>query len=64
METLLDTIGLTGGELTQILITITVLLVALILVRTMFRLTAALFRVGCFVVILVGGTLLVLNLLN
>lgn len=64
MDVLLDAIGLTGAELTQILVVIAVLLVALILIRTMFRLTAALFRVGCFVVILVGATLLVLNLLN
>ncbi|MEM7113199.1 MAG: hypothetical protein AAF614_12260 [Chloroflexota bacterium] len=64
MDALLDAIGLTGAELTQILVVIAVLVVALIVLRTMFRLTAALFRAGCFVVVLVGIALLMLYLFN
>lgn len=64
MDTLLDAIGLTSAELTQILIVIAVLLVVLFVIRTMFRLTAALFRAGCFVIVLVGVALLMLYLFN
>jgi hypothetical protein len=64
MDALLDSIGLTGGELTNILIIIAVLLVGLFLVRAMFRLTATLFRLGCFVVILIAVVMLWLNLFN
>ena len=64
MDALLETIGLTGAELTQILVVLAVLLIALFLLRTMFRLTAALFRVGCFVVVLIGIGLVAVNLFN
>ena len=64
MDTLLATIGLTSGELTQILIIIAILLAGLFVVRAMFRLTATLFRLGCFVVVLIAIAMLWLNLFN
>lgn len=64
MDALLDAIGLTSGELTQTLVIIAILLVGLFLVRAMFRLTATLFRLGCFVVILIAVAMLWLNLFN
>ncbi|MEZ4510918.1 MAG: hypothetical protein R3C62_03500 [Chloroflexota bacterium] len=64
MDALLDAIGLTSGDLTQILVIIAILLVGLFVVRGMFRLTATLFRLGCLVVIIIAVLMLWLKLFN
>jgi hypothetical protein len=64
MDELLNTIGLASGELTQIVIVAVVLLVGLFLLRVLFKLTATLFRVGCFAVLFIVAAVFVMNLLN
>jgi predicted phage tail protein len=64
MNDLLSAIGLASGELTQIIILAVVLVVGLFLVRVVFKLTATLFRVGCFAILFIVGAVFVLNLLN
>jgi hypothetical protein len=64
MDELLNTIGLASGELTQIVIVAVVLLVGLFLLRVLFKLTATLFRVGCFAILFIVAAVFVMNLLN
>lgn len=64
MDELLNTIGLASGELTQIVILAVVLLVGLFLLRVLFKLTATLFRVGCFAILFIVAAVFVMNLLN
>ncbi len=64
MADLLTSFGLTSGELTTMITLAVALLVGLFLVRTLFKLTATLFRVGCFAVLFVVTAVFVLNLLN
>lgn len=64
MTELLDAIGLASGEVNQIIILAVVLLVGLFLVRTLFKLTKTLFRVGCFAILFIVVAVFVLNLLN
>lgn len=64
MIELLNTIGLAPGEVNQMIILAVVLLVGLFLVRTLFKLTATLFRVGCFAILFIVAAVFVINLLN
>jgi hypothetical protein len=64
MDELLNTIGLASGELTQIVIVAVVLLAGLFLLRVLFKLTATLFRVGCFAILFIVAAVFVMNLLN
>lgn len=64
METLLASLGLTMGELVGIAILTVALLIGLFLLRIIFRLTKNLFRLGCFVVLLLVGAVFALGLLS
>ena len=64
MNDLLKAIGLASGEVTQLIVLAVVLLVGLFLLRLMFKLTATLFRVGCFAVLFIVAAVFVMNLLN
>lgn len=64
MEALLNSIELTSGEFTQIIILALVLLVGLFVLRVAFKLTASLFRLGCLGVLFILAAFFVLNLLN
>lgn len=61
---LFETIGLASAELTQMIVLGVILLVGLFLARIAFKLTAALFRIGCFGIIFILGAVFILNLLN
>lgn len=64
MNDLLNSIGLASGEVTQLIVLAVVLLVGLFLLRMLFKLTATLFRVGCFAILFIVAAVFVLNLLN
>jgi hypothetical protein len=64
MNDLLNSIGLASTEVTQLIILAVVLLVGLFLLRLVFKLTATLFRVGCFAVLFIVAAVFVMNLLN
>lgn len=64
MSELLNSIGLASGEVTQLIVLAVVLLVGLFLLRMVFKLTATLFRVGCFAILFIVAAVFVLNLLN
>lgn len=64
MEDLLAQIGLTPNELMQMVILAVILLVGLVLARIALRLTAALLRIGCFIVLMIITAVFILNLLN
>lgn len=64
METLLQTLGLTSDEFFNLLIIAVAAVIALGILRVMFRLTATLVRMGCAVVVIGLGVLFVLNILN
>ena len=64
MNELLNSIGLASGEVAQLIILAAVLLVGLFLLRVLFKLTATLFRVGCFAILFIVAAVFVLNLLN
>ena len=61
MESLLASLGLTMGELIGIAILAAALLVGLFLLRMLFRLTKNLFRLGCFVILLLVAAVFVLR---
>lgn len=64
MNDFLNSIGLASGEVTQLIILAVVLLVGLFLLRLVFKLTATLFRVGCFAILFIVAAVFVMNLLN
>lgn len=64
MDSLLETIGLTSGELTQLIVLAGILIVGLFLARVALKLTAALFRIGCFAVILIVAAVFALKMFN
>jgi hypothetical protein len=64
MDALSGLIGVTSAELTQLIILSVVLLVGLFLARTILKLTATLFRIGCFFIALIVLAVFVANLLN
>jgi hypothetical protein len=64
MDVLAELLGLLPGELMQLIILGIVLFVGLILVRVLFRLTATLFRLGCFFILLIVGGVFFLRLFS
>lgn len=62
MEALAELLGLTAAGLTQLIILGAILLVALLVLRVIFRLTATLFRVGCFGILLIVAAVFFLQL--
>ncbi|RMG90025.1 MAG: hypothetical protein D6706_20355 [Chloroflexi bacterium] len=64
METIANFLGLTVSELTQLIILVIVLIAGLILLRVLFKLTAALFRLGCFLILLIVTAVLIISWLN
>ncbi|MCA9961511.1 MAG: hypothetical protein R3E31_06400 [Chloroflexota bacterium] len=63
MEGLAELLGVTVAQLTQLATLAVVLFVGLILLRVFMKLTATLFRVGCFGIILIVAAVYVLRLL-
>ena len=63
MEFLAET-GITQLDLMNIIAIVVVLLVVLALVRVVFRVTRSIFRMGCAIIFLVAGILLLLSYLN
>lgn len=64
MDALLESIGLTSGEFTQMLVLGVLLLVGLIMARVALKLTATLFRIGCFGIFLIVAILFFFNILG
>ena len=64
MDALSQLVGLAPQQLTQLIILAAVLMVGLFLLRFFLKLTATLFRVGCFGVLLILAAVYVLSLLN
>ena len=64
MDTLLEMIGLTSAELSRIVTLAIILLVLLIVGRVALKLTATLFRVGCFTILLIVGAVYVISRMN
>ncbi|MCA9972278.1 MAG: hypothetical protein KC425_18780 [Anaerolineales bacterium] len=64
MENLSQLVGLAPEQLTQLLILAVVLIVGLFVLRVFLKLTATLFRLGCFVVLLIVAAVYVLSLLG
>jgi hypothetical protein len=64
MDALSGLVGLNTAELTQLIILAAVLVVGLFVLRVAFRLTATLFRVGCFGILLIVAAVYLFNLLG
>ena len=62
MDALLQTMGLTSAEMVQFVALGLILLVGLVVLRVIFRMTAALFRVGCFAALLLLAAVLALSM--
>lgn len=56
--------GISTGELTQLVVIAIALVVILIIARLAFRLTAALFRIGCAAVLVIAGAFALIYYLN
>ena len=64
MDAFLQSIGLTFEELTRLIIIGIAALIALGILRVMFRLTATLLRMGCAVIIIGLAVLFFVNIFN
>lgn len=64
MDALLEFIGLTGAEFTRVVILGIVLLVLLIVGRVFLKLTATLFKVGCFTILLIVGAVYLISIMS
>jgi len=64
MDSLSTLLGLTGSELTQLVVLGIVLFMVLILARLALKLTAALFRIGCFGIFLILAALFAIRALS
>ena len=64
MDSLLAQYGLTQTDLLNIIAIVVVLLVVLGVLRTLFRWTKNLVRMGCFFIFLIAGILFFLSYLN
>lgn len=64
MTELLNAIGLASGDATQLVILAAALLIGLFLLRMAFKLTAALFRLGCLAILFIVAATFVFKLLN
>jgi hypothetical protein len=64
MEALSELIGITGPELTRLIYLGVILLILLIVGRMALKLTATLFRVGCFTIFLIVGAVYLISLMS
>ena len=64
MDVLLNTIGLTTQELTQLVVVAVLLIVGLGALRMFAKMAKSMVRMGCAVIILIVVGLFVLNVLN
>jgi hypothetical protein len=63
MNAFLELIGLTSAEFTRIVTLGIVLLVILIVGRVALKLTATLFKIGCFTILLVIGAIYIISVM-
>jgi hypothetical protein len=64
MDSLSAFLGLTGSELTQLVVLGVVLFIVLFLARVALKLTATLFRIGCFGIFLILAALFVMRVIG
>lgn len=64
MESVSQLVGLAPQQLTQLIMLAVVLVAGLVVLRVFLKLTATLFRVGCFAVLLIVAAVYVLSLLG
>lgn len=64
MDQLLQTIGLTMGDFTTLAVLAAVLLIGLFLLRILFKITATLLRVGCFLILFILFAAFILMILT
>ena len=62
MDSIAQLVGLNAAELTQLIILAAVLIVGLFVLRTVLKLTAAIFRIGCFGIIFIVAAVFFLQL--
>ena len=60
----MEQFGLSGSELTQIILLVGALLIGLFLLRILFRVTAAVLRLGCLAIGVVAVVFVLFALLN
>lgn len=63
MNAFLELIGLTSAEFTRIVTLGIILLVILIVGRVALKLTATLFKIGCFTILLVVGAIYIISIM-
>ncbi len=63
MNAFLELIGLTSAEFTRIVTLGIILLVILIVGRVALKLTATLFKIGCFTILLVIGAIYIISVM-
>ncbi len=61
MESIAELFGLTSQEFIQLLVIGVVLLIGLFVLRTAFKLTTTLLRVGCICIILIVGVIFLMQ---
>jgi hypothetical protein len=64
MDGIAEFLGINGEQLTQIVTLGVVLLILLVVGRVALKLTATLFKVGCFPILLSVGAVYLINLLS
>lgn len=64
MDSIAQLVGLDAAQLMQLLILAVVLLVGLFVLRAVLKLTAAIFRLGCFGILFIVVAVFVLQLLG
>lgn len=64
MNSIAQLVGLDAAQLMQLLILAVVLLVGLFVLRAVLKLTAAIFRLGCFGILFIVVAVFVLQLLG
>ncbi len=64
MDGIAQLVGVSTQELTQLLTLVVILVIGWFLLRLFLKLTAAVFRMGCFGIILVVAAVYVLQLLG
>ena len=64
MDAIAQAIGITAAQLNQLLVLAVVLVVGLVVLRVVLKLTATLFRVGCFGIVLIVAAVYIIRILN
>lgn len=64
MEALSELVGISGAELMRLIYLGVILLVLLIVGRIALKLTATLFKVGCFTIFLIVGAVYLITLMT